>query len=162
MDNEEFLLGLSGLKTQLVSRRMQVRSLASLSGLRIQCCHELQCKLQIQMWSGIAVGHSYSSDSTLSKGTSICHRRTLKNKWTDPGAEHTEHSTAHSTVLNNSSKYTVPLKISTTKFTFYKKFFSLPDIDLRKYQWSKLFFNIFLETSFHMGRNLWKILNVTY
>ena len=49
MDNEEFLLGLSGLKTQLVSRRMQVRSLASLSGLRIQCCHELQCKLQIQM-----------------------------------------------------------------------------------------------------------------
>ena len=37
----EFPLWLSRLRTQLVSMRMQVRSLASLSGLRIQHCHEL-------------------------------------------------------------------------------------------------------------------------
>ena len=41
----EFLLWLSRLGTQLVSRRMWVRSLISLSWLRIQCC----CKLQ-QSW----------------------------------------------------------------------------------------------------------------
>ena len=38
---EEFPLWLSGLRTQLVSTRMQVWSLALLSGLRIQCCLKL-------------------------------------------------------------------------------------------------------------------------
>ena len=33
----------------------QVPSLASLSGLRIQCCCELWCSLQRQLGSGIAV-----------------------------------------------------------------------------------------------------------
>ena len=37
----EFLLWLSGLRTQLVSVRMQVHSLASLSGLRIWHCCQL-------------------------------------------------------------------------------------------------------------------------
>ena len=37
----EFPLLFSGLQTQLVSMRMQAGSLALLSGLRIQCCHEL-------------------------------------------------------------------------------------------------------------------------
>ena len=36
-------------QTQLVSMRMQVRSLALFSGLRIQCCCELWCRLQIQL-----------------------------------------------------------------------------------------------------------------
>ena len=40
---------------------MQVRSLALLRGLRIQCCSELWCR------SGVAVG-SCSSDSTLGLG----------------------------------------------------------------------------------------------
>ena len=35
----------SGLRTWLVSMRIQVRSLASLSGLRIRFCHELWCRL---------------------------------------------------------------------------------------------------------------------
>ena len=34
---------------------MQIQSLASLSGLRIWCCHELQCRLQMQLRYGIAV-----------------------------------------------------------------------------------------------------------
>ena len=32
-----------------------VRSLASLSGLRIQCCHELGCRSKMWLGSGIAV-----------------------------------------------------------------------------------------------------------
>jgi len=36
-------------------QRMQVRSLASLSGLRIRCCRELQCRLQMLLGSCVAV-----------------------------------------------------------------------------------------------------------
>ena len=39
----------------LVAMRMQVRSLASLSGLRIWRCHELWCRSQTQLGSCIAV-----------------------------------------------------------------------------------------------------------
>ena len=39
----------------LVTMSTQVRSLASLSGLRIQCCHELWYRLQMQLRSGIAM-----------------------------------------------------------------------------------------------------------
>ena len=46
---------LSGLRIELVSMRMRVRSLASLSGLRIQHSCELGCSLQLQLGSGIAV-----------------------------------------------------------------------------------------------------------
>ena len=35
--------------------RMQVRSRASFSGLRIRHCHKLQCRSQIQLRSGVAV-----------------------------------------------------------------------------------------------------------
>ena len=45
----------SGLRTQLISIRMWVQLLASLSGLRILCCHKLQCRLWLQHRSGIAV-----------------------------------------------------------------------------------------------------------
>ena len=56
--------------------RMQVRSLALLSGLRIQHCHKLQHRLQ--MWLGssvavaVAVASSCSSHWTPSLETSIC------------------------------------------------------------------------------------------
>ena len=67
---------LSGLQTRLVSMRTWVRSLASLSELRIQCCHELWCRSQMRLRSGVvvavAVAGSYSSHSTPSLGTSIC------------------------------------------------------------------------------------------
>ena len=33
----------------------EVQSLASLSGFRIQCCHELWCTLKMQLGSGVAV-----------------------------------------------------------------------------------------------------------
>ena len=42
-------------KTQQVSRRMQVPSLALLSGLMIQHCCELWCRSQMKLGSGIAV-----------------------------------------------------------------------------------------------------------
>ena len=61
---------------QLVSMRMQVRSLALLSGLRIQRCLELWCKSQMWLRSGVAVlvavAGRCSSHLTPSLGTSIC------------------------------------------------------------------------------------------
>ena len=60
------------------SLRMQVRSLASLSGLRIWCCHKLRCRLQIPLRSSVAVAvvqpGSCSSDWTSSLGSCIGHR----------------------------------------------------------------------------------------
>ena len=62
---------------RLVTMRLWVQFLTSLSGLRIWCCHELWCKLQT-WWLGsgiivaVAQAGSYSSDSTPSLGTSIC------------------------------------------------------------------------------------------
>ena len=46
---------LRGLRTLLVSMRMWVQSLASLSGLRIWHCHELWCRLQTWLGSRVAV-----------------------------------------------------------------------------------------------------------
>ena len=61
---------------QLVSVRMWVRSLASLSGLRIRHDRELWCRSQRWLRSCVAVAvvqvSSCSSDSTPSLGISIC------------------------------------------------------------------------------------------
>ena len=68
-EEAEYLLGGGGrdmfekvfpLVTQMVtnptvSMRMQVQSLASLGGLRIQCGHKLWCKSQMQLGSCLAV-----------------------------------------------------------------------------------------------------------
>ena len=63
--------------------KTQVRSLASLSRLRIQCCHELWCRSQMWFGSHVAVAvvqaGSYSSNSIPSLGTSICLRYGPKN-----------------------------------------------------------------------------------
>ena len=60
---------------------MQVRSLHLLSELRIQHCHELWSSLQawLRYCVAVAVAGSYSSDSTPSLGTSICHRSGPRN-----------------------------------------------------------------------------------
>ena len=63
---------LSGLRTQLLSMRMQIRSLASLSGLRIQHSDGVAV--------AVAQAGSCSSDSTPSLGTSISQRCYPKNK----------------------------------------------------------------------------------
>ena len=61
----------------LGTMRLWVRSLALLSGLWTQHCHELWYRLYIWLGSLVAVAvaqaGSYSSDSTPSLGTSICH-----------------------------------------------------------------------------------------
>ena len=87
---KEFLLWLSRLRIQLVFMRMQVPSLASLSGLRIQHCHELWWRSQtwlralvavaVALALAMAVAGSCSSDSTPSLGTSICHRHSSKKQ----------------------------------------------------------------------------------
>ena len=55
--------------------RLRVRSPASLSGLRIWSCHELWCRSQTQLRSGVAVAlvqaSICSSDWTPSLGTSM-------------------------------------------------------------------------------------------
>ena len=62
----------------LVSMRTQVRSLALLRGLSIQCCRELWCELQTWLRCGIAVAvvqaSGYSSTLPPCLGTSICRR----------------------------------------------------------------------------------------
>ena len=45
--------GSVGKGPEIVSGRMQVQSLASLSGLKIRRCHKLQCSLQMQLRSSI-------------------------------------------------------------------------------------------------------------
>ena len=42
-------------RIRLGAMRLQVPSLASLSGLRIQCCHDPWCRSQTQLGSGVAV-----------------------------------------------------------------------------------------------------------
>ena len=42
-------------KIQLGTMRLQVESLALLSGLRNRCCHELWYRLQMWLGSGVAV-----------------------------------------------------------------------------------------------------------
>ena len=60
---------------RLGSMRLQVQSLASLGGLKIQGCCELWCRLQTRLGSRVAVALAwaggYSSYSTPSLGTSI-------------------------------------------------------------------------------------------
>ena len=63
---------------------MKVGSLAPLSELRIRRCHELWCRSQMQLRSGIAVAAaqagSCSSYSTPSLGTSMCRKYSTKKK----------------------------------------------------------------------------------
>ena len=70
----------------LASMRTKVWSLALLSRLRIQRCHELWCRSQTRLGSDIAVTivwvGAYSSDSTPSLRTSICHSVALKRQKT--------------------------------------------------------------------------------
>ena len=64
--------------------RMRVEPPALLSGLRIQCCHELWCKWQMQLRFRVAVAvvqaGSCSSDSTPSLEPFICHGYSPKKK----------------------------------------------------------------------------------
>ena len=55
MNSWEFLLWLSGLRTQLVSMRMWVRSLASFTGLRIRHCCKLRWGSKMPLRSSVAV-----------------------------------------------------------------------------------------------------------
>ena len=66
----------SAVKDRLVSMRTWVWSLASLSGLRIWHCRELQCRSQMWLGSCVAMAQacSCSSNWTPSLGTSIGHR----------------------------------------------------------------------------------------
>ena len=85
-----FLLGIPAVVQQsqrrMVSMRMQIQTLASFSGLRIQHCYELWCRLQMWLRSYLPVvvawAGSCSSDSDLapSLGTSKCHGHSPK-KW---------------------------------------------------------------------------------
>uniref|UniRef100_A0A8D0Q4B3 Uncharacterized protein n=2 Tax=Sus scrofa TaxID=9823 RepID=A0A8D0Q4B3_PIG len=52
---DKFPSWLSGKRIRLGTMRLRVRSLALLRGLRIQCCRELWCRLQMQLRSCIAV-----------------------------------------------------------------------------------------------------------
>jgi len=67
-------------RIRLGTMRLQVPSLASLSGLRIRLCCDLWCRSQSRLGSRVAVAVAvaeaggYSSDWTPSLGTSMCCR----------------------------------------------------------------------------------------
>ena len=70
-------------QTQLETMRFWVGYLASMSGLRIQHCHKLWCKLQMRLGSGVAVvqvGSYSSSNQTPRLETSISHGVVLKRQ----------------------------------------------------------------------------------
>ena len=81
-------------RTQLVFIRVRVQSLAWLSGLRIQWCYELWCKLRTWLGYGVAVAvvlaGSCSSIWTPSLQTPMCHgcgsktNKQTKNKTKKP------------------------------------------------------------------------------
>ena len=62
---------------QRVFMRMQVRFLALLSGLRIQCCCKLWRRSQMHLGSGVAVAVAKASPIL---GIPICHRCSPKKK----------------------------------------------------------------------------------
>ena len=65
--------GSVGEEPHAVSVRMQVRSLALLSGLRIWPCHKPLCRSQMAARIQCGCGMDCSSDPSPSLGTSICH-----------------------------------------------------------------------------------------
>ena len=107
-------MSLRRLRTRLVSIRMQVQSLAFLSGLKIGLCLKLWSRLQIWLRSGISVAmavvRTCCSDSTPSLGTSICHgcssKKTKTNKQT-----------------NKTHYLFIPTQISSLFFFFFFVFF---------------------------------------
>ena len=83
-----------GSQIQLVSMRTRIRSLDSLSGLRIRHCHELWRRSQIWLGSciavAVAVASSCSSNLTPNLGTSIFCACGLKKRGAG-GSDATEH-----------------------------------------------------------------------
>ena len=69
-------------RIRLGTMKLWVRSLASLSGLRIPHCCDLWCRLQLWLGSGmaVAVAGSCSSDLTPSLGTPYAAGASLKSK----------------------------------------------------------------------------------
>ena len=59
-------------QTRVVSERTQVRSLVSLSRLRIRHCCELWCRSQTQLGSGVAVAVAGSCGSGLTPSLETC------------------------------------------------------------------------------------------
>ena len=118
----KFLLWLSGLRTQLGSVRMQVRSLAVLSGLRIWHCHELQSRLQMWLGSHIAMAvvwaNSCSLDLTPGLKTSThlwCGPKKKKEKKPVNKAISPEYSEWWCQPLNpNQTKYSVLFTVNRT------------------------------------------------
>ena len=80
MKFKEFPMWLSGLQTQLLSMRMQIRFLALLSGLRIRNCRELWCRSQPRLRSWVAMTVASSSNLTPSLGNSLWHSCGPKKK----------------------------------------------------------------------------------
>ena len=77
----EFLLWLTGLRTQLISMRMQVLSLALLSRLRIQSCHKVRHRPQTWLGSYFDSGvGQWLQLWTSSLGNSMCHSRSGPKK----------------------------------------------------------------------------------
>ena len=100
---------LRGLRTQLVSMRMWIQFLASLSGLTIWHFGEPQCRLQTRLGSRVTVvlawAGGYSSDSTPSLGTSICLRSGPRKKTKNKKKKKKKKKRVACTVLSTAETY---------------------------------------------------------
>ena len=107
----------------LGSMRMQVRSLASSTGLRIRHCRELQCRSQTWLGSHIAVAvmqaDSCSSNQTPSPETSTSWVRPIKDK-----------KRRRSTAVDNPLRHTSTLHTQglCSGFSFLPQLLPLPQI----------------------------------
>ena len=142
--------------------RMQVWSLASLSGLRIQHCCELQCRSQMWLGFGIALAvvqdRSCSSNLTPSLGTSMCCRYgPLKKKkkryflyWIILNLQHQYQQKCNSTVVwkPQLQRYSAGIQLSLLLFSICEDVITseeliwFPQLDriLRCWEWQERVF----------------------
>ena len=128
-----------------------VQSLALLSGLGIRRCRKLWCRLQTWLGSRVAVAlpqtGGYSSDSTPSLGTSICHGcGPIKGK---KKKEKTSGQSKEWTLLSDPFNLTFWKSIPANNFSPFPK---------AKY----LYYNIYLLYPYRRSRKTGNNLNVQY
>ena len=130
--------------TNLTCIHEDASSISGLSGLRIQHCCELWCRSKTQLRSGVAVAvavaSSYSSNSTPTLGTSMCHECGPKKDRKKKRTQQWQHQ-----ILNPLSHQRTPcLLLNISIFAFMKKDFhfllltpSAINVFILRYSWLK-------------------------
>ena len=134
--------------------RMLIWSLAPLSGWRIWYCHELWCRSQIQLGFCVAVAMvwagSYSSNSTPSLGTSICHGCSPKNTKKKKKKRHKKDQKTYENILNSTGKSNTVILLYT-----YQESYSEKTVDSKNWhEWGVLLVGKYYSAT--MGNTVWQ------